>query len=421
MSIFVPTALANKVTHDAQPSWFARIDRKVRRLAWSSHRQARRLTARALFSVPLFSARNLRRRVTTFGHYCPHVSKVPPRAARHGNWYLPIRPPEAVDTSPSTAVRAADELAFAAAVRQYQGGPRLFLPEVFVAGVRDARIHANDLLLLSPDNHIFFESALSRPDYLEASGILDSLMLPRGHHLQGEFWLLANRSTRAYYHWLIEVLPRLSTIEQFPELNSVPILGPARLDGFRGESLRLAGVPDNRIVGLPAGTWRVDQLYFPELLGPTGIPSHHAVAWLRRRFLSPTTPAAIATRRIYLTRADAAQRRVLNEPEVIEFLAQLGFEVVCPGGLSFAEQIELFRTVSVVVAPHGAGLANLVFAPPGATVIEFFGDNYINGCFWALACLGHQRHGFIIGPSTWLDYHVSIPDLKAILRKMNVA
>jgi len=35
-----------------------------------------------------------------------------------------------------------------------------------------------------------------------------------------------------------------------------------------------------------------------------------------------------------------------------------------------AEQIDAFSRARVVVAPHGAALANLMFAPPGATLVE---------------------------------------------------
>jgi capsular polysaccharide biosynthesis protein len=40
------------------------------------------------------------------------------------------------------------------------------------------------------------------------------------------------------------------------------------------------------------------------------------------------------------------------------------------------EQIALFQDAECVVAPHGAGLANLVFAPETA-VVELFAADYI--------------------------------------------
>ena len=55
--------------------------------------------------------------------------------------------------------------------------------------------------------------------------------------------------------------------------------------------------------------------------------------------------------------------------------------------LSWAEQIAVFRAVRVVVAPHGAGLANLVFCAPGTRVVELINRAYFNPVFWRLAAL----------------------------------
>jgi capsular polysaccharide biosynthesis protein len=38
--------------------------------------------------------------------------------------------------------------------------------------------------------------------------------------------------------------------------------------------------------------------------------------------------------------------------------------------LSFAAQVRIFSESSHLVAAHGAGLANMVFMPPGAQVLE---------------------------------------------------
>ena len=38
--------------------------------------------------------------------------------------------------------------------------------------------------------------------------------------------------------------------------------------------------------------------------------------------------------------------------------------------MSFAEQVKTFRAAKLVVAPHGAAITNLLFAPPGGTLVE---------------------------------------------------
>lgn len=75
-------------------------------------------------------------------------------------------------------------------------------------------------------------------------------------------------------------------------------------------------------------------------------------------------------RRLYITRVDAAARPLVNETEVINLVAAHGFEVVDPGRLSFADQIALFASASVVIGPHGAGLTNAGFCDSNSTLIE---------------------------------------------------
>ena len=80
-------------------------------------------------------------------------------------------------------------------------------------------------------------------------------------------------------------------------------------------------------------------------------------------------------KRLYVGRLDALHRRVVNETEVARELEKEGFINVVSSRLSFAEQVQLFSDAEVIVGIHGAGLANLLFAPPGAIVVEALDRN----------------------------------------------
>lgn len=62
---------------------------------------------------------------------------------------------------------------------------------------------------------------------------------------------------------------------------------------------------------------------------------------------------------------------------------------------SLNETMLLFHSAVMVVAPHGAGLSNIVFSRPGTYVIEAVCNSpHINLCFQRLAVvLGHHWHG----------------------------
>ena len=91
-------------------------------------------------------------------------------------------------------------------------------------------------------------------------------------------------------------------------------------------------------------------------------------------------------------------RRVKNEAELVAALEPLGFEAVDPGVLAPAEQVRAFAEAEYIVGPHGARLTNLAFAAPGAAVIELFAHDYVNECFWALACtVEGLRYRYLVG------------------------
>jgi len=55
--------------------------------------------------------------------------------------------------------------------------------------------------------------------------------------------------------------------------------------------------------------------------------------------------------------------------------------------LTWAQQITAFRAAKIIVAPHGAGLANLVFCQSGTKVIELLHRSYVSPLYWQLAAL----------------------------------
>jgi capsular polysaccharide biosynthesis protein len=77
-----------------------------------------------------------------------------------------------------------------------------------------------------------------------------------------------------------------------------------------------------------------------------------------------------ANGRIYISRRDSRKRTLANETELEAMLTDQGFDVVSLGGLAFEDQVRLFRNAELIVSPHGAGLANVIFCRPGTRLLE---------------------------------------------------
>lgn len=171
-----------------------------------------------------------------------------------------------------------------------------------------------------------------------------------------------------YYHWLLDYLPRLRLILQRPDLDEFPLVVNQSLAGYQTETLKHLGIAPARLHSLPSGTAvPFRRLLVPEL-GTLGQHPHpETLAWLRATF--PKRPAE-RRRRLWVSRQDASFRRVENEADIMALLAERGFEKVVPGQMSVTEQASMFAEADVIVAPHGAALANVVFCAPGAKVVE---------------------------------------------------
>ena len=197
-------------------------------------------------------------------------------------------------------------------------------------------------------------------------------------------FLLTIPLARNYHLWVHYALPRLLFWERLPDRGDVAILIPEDAPGFVTGALEIyrRGFPELKVEVVPRSRATVERLIVAEPMSVEDLPNPQAVDWLRRTFVPEPVEA---TRSILVSRKAALEREVLNENELFESLAPLGFERFDPGRASFAEQIQVFSTASRIVAPHGAALANLAFAPAGAHVVEIVGGSHFFGCFRFLA------------------------------------
>jgi capsular polysaccharide biosynthesis protein len=156
-------------------------------------------------------------------------------------------------------------------------------------------------------------------------------------------------------------------------------LGPVR------DGRLLTGYGDPLIVEPARDTsLRAEIVLAPCLPNPDLIAPRWTTDWLRAHL--PARATAGKPRRLYVTRGSRRNsRRLSNEAEVWPLLERRGFTRLDPGTVGVQEQIDHFAAAEVVVAPHGAGLSNLVFAPPGVRVLELFHPRYVNPCFWTIA------------------------------------
>lgn len=186
----------------------------------------------------------------------------------------------------------------------------------------------------------------------------------------------------SYYHFLLEEVPRLLwALDRHEDLSVLlHASAPAYVVAVVGSICRNRGV-ELRMVEEQA--IRVPGYVFTQAEAYSGFVHSSDVELLRSEFL-PRANGASAGRKLYISR-QGVSRSFDNEAEIASLVARAGFEVVAPERLDFEAQIRLFHDAAVIVAPHGAGLANLAWCRPGTRVLEIFSARHFNDCYARLS------------------------------------
>jgi Glycosyltransferase 61 len=176
-------------------------------------------------------------------------------------------------------------------------------------------------------------------------------------------------------HFLLDQITRLAVLRHADQFNRDALLiGPSLEEPFQRDVIDILGFRNYHGISETAHL-RIHKLYASSnsFGGRMAHPGHFGADWAVGYLREALGGGEVArNRRIYISRDGARYRRIRNDTDVLELLGKSGFEVVRPEGLTFLEQVALFKGATHIVSPHGAGLANLVFCQPGTHVLEMF-------------------------------------------------
>lgn len=234
---------------------------------------------------------------------------------------------------------------------------------------------------------------------------------------RGRFFNLSLYWWPNYYHWHCDVLPRLLAV--LPRLEpDVQIILPPHLTAWQKRTLELLSLPADRCVQFTGRRpWKVGQLIYASPLTMTGDHDPKSLRALLEAIQNSFggNPARPGKRKLYLTRKTAHARTVVNEAELLPLLTARGFEPVDCGTLDYDAQVKLFSETGTVVGPHGAAFTNLLWAAPGARVLEIFEPGSVRRCYWSLCrALGHEHHCAVgeAVPNPGGEPHLRIPPVE---------
>ena len=270
--------------------------------------------------------------------------------------------------------------------------------------LKDAHVFGPSVMVVTATGTVICEVSKEWGVYLdtpEASWIQRRFFLPKPRHLPGKTFLLASTGAETFYHWMLESLPRLALWKMAGgSLGKVDHwLVSRKSPSFVRESLTHLGIPWESVLDFGENQhWTCETLELCSLASDWGMPSDLAVNFLRASFGVPT--ASGNAKRFYLVRGETRDRRVMEETNLVAALRKEGFEPLDSGRLGIRATAAALAGAEWIIAPHGAALTNMVFAPPGCRILEIFNPSFTNPCYRMLAARCHHKYSCYYGAPT---------------------
>ncbi len=247
-----------------------------------------------------------------------------------------------------------------------------------------------------------------------------------------------------YYHWVIDRLPSILLLRKFilqdPTIKLVIHNQHNSVAGYVHEYLHLLGIPsDQVIVANSNALYHAETLYFatPFLMEP--IPKK-LLSELRSELIEAAyqkpSSREYKNNLVVIIQRREADRRILNLAELVrtvnESFAHKGYEIlIFDASMSVSEQIKIFNNARLIIGVMASGLTNVLYANPGASVIEIhpelaylanpqgINDSGCEWCWW-LSSIAGANYWVVPTRFTFADSHVTVPlePMKKILKQI---
>ncbi|BAZ22581.1 capsular polysaccharide biosynthesis protein-like protein [Kalymmatonema gypsitolerans NIES-4073] len=190
-----------------------------------------------------------------------------------------------------------------------------------------------------------------------------------------------------YFHWLADALPRLFATLQVIEKPKIILPYSFKKNKFIEESLKVFPVLELMFIKNNE-VYNFNKLLLPTHVAKSGNYNDCIMKEIRQKYRSYylEKQTLFLGEKIYISRAKATRRKILNEQELTDLLKEYGFTPVVFEDFSFDEQVSIVFNAKYLVSNHGAGLTNMLFMEAGTSVFELRreGDKH-NNCYFSLA------------------------------------
>jgi tetratricopeptide (TPR) repeat protein len=243
-------------------------------------------------------------------------------------------------------------------------------------------VHAT--AIITPDNYLLGDVSTDFGGWIASKQqnhpVLSASHLPPIHEIDNTAVVLSANTGYVFYHWMFDVLPKLGLLEAIGiDTRSIDVFLVNNYDkSFQQETLNILDISPHKILETSKYPHvRARKLVVPSYPGHITWPTQFSCNFLREKFLPVATQTQHPLRRIYISRALAAYRKIVNEDEITALLKDFGFVTVHLESLSIREQISLMANAEAVLLMHGSAIGNVVFCQAETQIIEILPPHYL--------------------------------------------
>ena len=242
-------------------------------------------------------------------------------------------------------------------------------------------------------------------------------------HIYDEVYVSHCINSSNYYHWIIEFLSGLQGHRALCRQlgRDLPLLLQTPYTEWQRRTLALAGYPKGSYIEHAQQHCRAEKVYFQTNLFEKEFNINRAsYRWLRQTMLANMNAESQITGNcdhIFINRRDSQKSRGINNMDPIEnMLVDRGFKSVTLSEYSVDQQISLLHKAKTVIAEHGAGLTNVLFAKD-CKIIELFPNDYHNNDMRVLALHGGNQYISVFAHPAGVDSSkIDLDDIERALK-----
>jgi capsular polysaccharide biosynthesis protein len=213
------------------------------------------------------------------------------------------------------------------------------------------------------------------------------------HNPESSYFSMASRWGNNYYHWLFDIFATYLLAKEAGERVSSKIILLGKWPGETQhvhEWLEFAGVSKiNYVDSIPYDAAKVIfREQYKNRIHPLVIKALLSFRpQLEKRYERDCWPRYLLLQRGRLGTGASQSRNLENRVDIISYFARRGINlaVVYLEGTSVVQQMCMFSHAELVIAAHGAGLANIVFCNNKCRIVEIASPIFYNPSYVDLA------------------------------------